>query len=61
VKRFESQPDIREAEAEAKGVLEGLIWLKGMNRSNVYLETDCLRVVQHIRNKIHDKYQSMVF
>jgi hypothetical protein len=53
MKRFEGQPDIREA--EPMGVLEGLMWLKGMNSSNVLLETDYLQVVQHIGNKIQDK------
>jgi hypothetical protein len=34
MQRFEGQTDIREA--KAMGVLEGLIWSKSMNSSNVY-------------------------
>jgi hypothetical protein len=52
-KRFEGQPDIREA--GAMGLLEGLKWLKGMNSGNVFLETDYLQVVQHTGNKIQDE------
>lgn len=36
--------------AEAMGIREALSWIKNKNHSNVVLETDCLQIVQLLRN-----------
>ncbi|XP_030483493.2 uncharacterized protein LOC115700078 [Cannabis sativa] len=44
---------VRSEIAEAIGVREALSWIKDKQWSHVILETDCLVVVQAIRNPIH--------
>jgi hypothetical protein len=51
-RRFEEKPEI--AEAKALGVLEALQWLHSADISNVYIEVDCLQVVQAINNKLRN-------